>query len=96
VRCERLAWGSSGDTGCGRLAAAWNLQTKSLQLGGETLLERALRTARRRQGLSPVIVVLRSGRRDLGHSLQERECALVVRESTAADEGIASFHPLAE
>jgi molybdenum cofactor cytidylyltransferase len=59
---------------------------QNLLLGGETLVERALRIAQE-AGLSPVIVVLRP-EGDLGHSLQERGALVVLNDR--ADEGMAS------
>ena len=57
-----------------------------LVLGGEALVERALRTAQH-AGLSPVIVVLRPDG-DSGHSLQQRGAVIVLNDR--ADEGMAS------
>jgi CTP:molybdopterin cytidylyltransferase MocA len=59
---------------------------QDLLLGGETLGERALRTAQQ-AALSPVIVVLRP-QGDYGHSLQHRGALIVLNDR--ADEGMAS------
>jgi CTP:molybdopterin cytidylyltransferase MocA len=53
---------------------------------GETLLERAVRTAQQ-AALAPVIVVVRP-EGDFGHPLQQLGCMVVVNEE--ADEGIAT------
>jgi CTP:molybdopterin cytidylyltransferase MocA len=59
---------------------------QNLLLGGETLVERSLRTAQE-AGLSPVIVVLRL-EGDLGHSLQDRGALIVLNDRP--EEGMAS------
>jgi CTP:molybdopterin cytidylyltransferase MocA len=55
-------------------------------MAGETLVERAVRTAQL-AGLAPVIAVVRP-EGDFGHALQQLGCLVVVNEE--ADEGIAA------
>ena len=59
---------------------------QNLVLAGETLVERALRTAQQ-AGLSPGIVVLRP-QGDFGHSLQQLGAQIVLNDR--ADDGMAS------
>jgi CTP:molybdopterin cytidylyltransferase MocA len=59
---------------------------QSQLLGGETLVERAMRLAQEAR-LSPVIVVLRPDG-DLGHSLQERGALIALNDRP--EEGVAS------
>jgi CTP:molybdopterin cytidylyltransferase MocA len=59
---------------------------QSVVVAGETLVERAARTAQL-AGLAPVIAVVRP-EGDFGHALQRLGCVVVVNED--ADEGIAA------
>lgn len=59
---------------------------QNVMLGGETLVERAVRVAQE-AGLAPVIVVVRP-EGDFGHSLQQLGALVVLNE--VADEGMAA------
>ncbi len=59
---------------------------QTVVVGGETLVERAVRVATE-AGLRPVIAVVRPAG-DFGHALQQMGCLVVVNED--ADEGIAA------
>jgi molybdenum cofactor cytidylyltransferase len=59
---------------------------QTLEIDGETLVERAARIAQE-AGCKPVIVVI-NPQADFGHSLQQRGCVVVINET--AGEGIAS------
>ncbi len=59
---------------------------QTVMVAGETLVERAVRTAQE-AGFAPVIAVVRP-EGDFGHALQQHGCLVVVNEE--ADEGIAA------
>ncbi|MEO7028466.1 MAG: nucleotidyltransferase family protein [Acidobacteriaceae bacterium] len=59
---------------------------QTLQLGGESLVERAVRVAQE-AGCAPVIVVV-NPEGNFGHRLQQRGCIVVVNENST--EGMAS------